>query len=562
MGGEDHVVVRVVRDDLVCPVDLLLGRVEAHLQEKELRAVALHGEEVRRVAVRAVAAPPGVGLVARGREVLVELLVGRAPHVVVVARQDAVGHAGVLENLHDLGGALVLQLRAVRLLVATQPVLDHVAGVHRSDDVAGVLVRGQPRDHLGVGGRVLLGQVLRIGHVRDGQVVLARRLEHLVRLAVRVAERIRHALAVLHQHVHGAVAVEVGDSAGAHQRHVAAVLPRGGVHALPLANSVVEEVHLQLVAVAGVAAPRDRHHVVLGALHRELEALVRERAAGVLRLVHLAYIRGAGFTLADARIQRCLRGSADEAGGLRPVDRSRLRAKRGHVGVGGAGGGQGRAVGKRRHPGAGRALDLDRVEGAVDGFGHVAVLRAVRGAWGGRGGDKVRPVVAGGLHAVPGVVVLLRLLDGGEPHAAVQRHTCRRARPLRRISHLAHVVVVDPDGVQERAGGVGDRGAVALLLEGGVGFKRVLHARLWTGHGEHAARREREPVGHHRGRVHHAAPVGGAVVHAQPGQVRGFSAVVDDLDVLRLLPALIVRAAGGDLVDHHIAHLGLLHLDR
>ena len=163
---------------------------------------------------------------------------------------------------------------------------------------------------------------------------------------------------------------------------------------------------------------------------------------------------------------------------------------------------------------------------------------------------------------MPGVVVLLRLLDGGEPHAAVQRHTCRRARPLRRISHLAHVVVVDPDGVQERAGGVGDRGAVALLLEGGVGFKRVLHTRLRPSDGEHAARREREPVRHHGGRVHHAAPVGGAVVHAQPGQVRGRGAVVDDLDVLRLLPALVVGAAGGDLVDHHIAHLRLLHLNR
>ena len=354
--------VRVVRDDLVCPVDLFLGGVEAHLQEEELRAVALHGEEVRRVAVRPVAAPPGVGLVARSREVLVEHLVGCAPHVVVVARQDAVGHAGILENLHDLGGAFKLQHRTIRLLIATQPVLDHVAGVHGCDDVARILVCGQPRDHLGIRRRVLLGEVLRIRHVRDGEVVLARGLEHLVRLAVGVAERIRDALAVLHQHVHGAVAVEIGNSTGAHKSDVGALFTCRRIHTLPLANSVVEEVHLQLVAVARMPAPRDRHHAVLGAFHRQLEALVRERAAGVLCLVHLADVRGAGLPLADARIQRRLRRGADEAGGLRPVDRCRLRAEGGHVGVGGAGGGERGAVRKLRYTGASRALDLNRIE--------------------------------------------------------------------------------------------------------------------------------------------------------------------------------------------------------
>ena len=229
VGQQDGVAVGVLLEHLIRPRGFLLSDVIAQVQGDEVHAVG--GKQV--IVVVVIALSIGVirgillspltlallSLVALRTKVLVVEVVGadiRAALVVVVARQHAVDHAGVLQNLLGVGGYLEFLLGICPVIARANPVLDDVTGVCGVGDLALLGVIGNPLGGRGVaffpllallGGGLFyraLGEVLGIGVVSDGEVIVTSGGELFVDGLVEVIGKD----VVAHQHGVDGVAVD------------------------------------------------------------------------------------------------------------------------------------------------------------------------------------------------------------------------------------------------------------------------------------------------------------------------------------------------------------------
>ena len=163
--AEDSLAVTVFLQHTVHPVYFIRVDVPAHIQDDKVLAVL--GQQVIMADVVLVGLAEGrLILHALCAEVfLVVLVLHRARGNVMVAGQHAVGHVGVIQNLHRLVGVLPL-IRHVE-------VIDNIAGVDDIADVQLVLVAHDPVVHVQVMLEELLGVILGVGLPGKGKVVIS-----------------------------------------------------------------------------------------------------------------------------------------------------------------------------------------------------------------------------------------------------------------------------------------------------------------------------------------------------------------------------------------------------